>query len=606
MPVITRAQAKLLAKKSRTFPANSSISNNDWLIPFKKLPSSILFDKILPQLNIREIFQFGQALDGNKKYQNMYMTWLLSNRTRNFIYKKMTSAVIIDFLVDLQTPIYSEKQNFDFGIEFYSSVNLMRREMYEEFVLFKKNEYAPINFLLNYLAGIFLDHLFVQHTPSTTLVMDTRSSLQNTGIWIKMPGQNPNNKISWTQKIAADLLMTAPNRLGLIFIEGENYDRILLPDFYQEPIKNDPKNCHLYEYLMEWKLDTVEGHRKASIFSAVIKHLMSIRSLYEVKLRIFSLKDLGNKNRSFTRIYIPRPKTNLRSTKNYLEKLPQAINYALDEICHYGEAKELENPDLESIWTIITNKTDYTDKKACQLGYLHELGDIFIRDHCILGNFEIYGLANYAQPRNSRNSSPEEIAKNIKNELVIDESFIHKMHSVMAMSENGVFSIIDERFSKVFEDVFSVHDKSYMKLSAFDYYHSSMNQGQQPKHNIYFNIDYYWDPEEDTYKLGRCWGSDVYPYFRKEVSDLCLLDINIDPELTEKMLRYNGYMNDYENLRKIEVINDGKTVLYKRKLLDNPDHIHKKGLIDYLKNEREGIYGDPYYEVEYKTYMRGW
>ena len=83
---------------------------------FKKLPNHVLFDNIFKFLSIRDIFQFGQALEVYKdcvEYQDYYAIftkWLLSDSGRNFIYKKMTCTSVIDFLIDLQVPVLANDE----------------------------------------------------------------------------------------------------------------------------------------------------------------------------------------------------------------------------------------------------------------------------------------------------------------------------------------------------------------------------------------------------------------------------------------------------------------------------------------------------------------
>ena len=246
----------------------TSIPPTETIELFDKIPAHILLDEILAPLNIRDILQFGQAVINNEKYKSIFLNWLFSDRTRGLIYEKMRSVTILDFLVDLQLPTFDSKFNHEFGISYalhklecYESFTgmrrasmrraSMRRAMYKKF---EDNIYEPFDFSLNYLSGIMLDHLF--YGEQTTAV--SRNDQLGMGIWTKMPDEESKdaNDISWTQKIISQLLLQAPRKLGIIYIAGtephKDMDRILLPDFYDKPIKNDPENCHLYEYLMAY------------------------------------------------------------------------------------------------------------------------------------------------------------------------------------------------------------------------------------------------------------------------------------------------------------------------------------------------------------------
>ena len=132
-------------------------------------------------------------------------------------------------------------------------------------------------------------------------------------------------------------------------------------------------------------------------------------------------------------------------------------------------------------------------------------------------------------------------------------------------------------------------DKSYLKLSAFDYY----QQNKPSEYKFHLDIDY-----GNTTRDG-CFENEQEPIINNEkkltneccqpkpwtentctrkVSDLCLVNITLEPEIANRMLRY-VYKNDYTNLRKIEVINGGDRTVYKKKSVDNPEHIrHAKML----------------------------
>ena len=71
--------------------------------------------------------------------------------------------------------------------------------------------------------------------------------------------------------------------------------------------------------------------------------------------------------------------------------------------------------------------------------------------------------------------------------------------------------------------------------------------------------------------------------FKRDFSDLCLVHINVDPELADRMLRC-VYKNDYVNLRKIEIITDSGKIVHKKKSgLDNPQHKTLADLFESLK-----------------------
>ena len=71
--------------------------------------------------------------------------------------------------------------------------------------------------------------------------------------------------------------------------------------------------------------------------------------------------------------------------------------------------------------------------------------------------------------------------------------------------------------------------------------------------------------------------------FSRDVSDLCLVGINIDPEIANRMLRC-VYESDYKNLRKIEVINGEDKIIYKKEGgIDNPEHLAYVNLINKMK-----------------------
>lgn len=341
---------------------------------FDTIPTHILFDKILSPLNIREILQFGQALSGYNKYTSLFLQWLLSDRTRNLIYSKMTSGPIIDFLVDLQLNDDGSKREdsnrFMFGefqkIRFPPSIKSMERNLrikeYED-TLLADNSYEPIDFSLSLLSGLLLDHLFGKTDRNKTPV--TNIETFSSGVWIKMPGQNPKNKISWTQKIIAKFLLQAPKKMGLIFVDGQNSEeghstKIVLPDFYDEPIKNDPENCHLYEYLLELKLDTIEGRKNASILSAFVMHFLRTNQLIELRIRNFCLKmevthwQAIKLDVPMTKIYRPANKSPGLTEKNYLEKIDIILELTRKEISHFEDEnqttkkliKNLQNRDL--------------------------------------------------------------------------------------------------------------------------------------------------------------------------------------------------------------------------------------------------------------------
>ena len=125
-------------------------------------------------------------------------------------------------------------------------------------------------------------------------------------------------------------------------------------------------------------------------------------------------------------------------------------------------------------------------------------------------------------------------------------------------------------------------DKSYLKLSAFDYY----QQNKPSEYKFHLDIDY-----GNTTRDG-CFENEQEPIINNEkkltnecqpkhwsentctrkISDLCLVNITLEPEIANRMLRY-VYKSDYENLRKIEVINGDDTTVYKKKGVDNPQHI---------------------------------
>ena len=170
---------------------------NETIELFDKIPSHILFDQILAPLNIRDIFQFGQALVHIKKYRHLFLKWLFSEKTKNSVYCKMTAVPIKDFLIDLQLPYHKTCFDNIFKRSSYKSRRLMRREIYEKY----DNEdvvYESFDFMLNFMSGIFLDHLFYEK-PTTSVSnynFDPLSqSLNSSGIWPNILTDDPDSKI---------------------------------------------------------------------------------------------------------------------------------------------------------------------------------------------------------------------------------------------------------------------------------------------------------------------------------------------------------------------------------------------------------------------------
>ena len=483
-----------------------------------------------------------------------------------------------------------------------------------------------------------LDHLF--YGKQTTLVSETSSGI---GIWTKMPGEELNSKnkdeISYIQKIMAQMLIQAPKNMGFIYITGaspdQDMDRIILPDFYDEPIKNDPENCHLYDYMTEMKLDTIEGQRRAAILSSLVSHLICSYEGYGLRIRYF---EFWNKKRISVKIYTPKNE----SGKNFLEKINLGINLSFDEIVEYEEKKtnrkklmKLRYED-ENNWEMISNRPDANDKEILLLGYLNKFMDLFdlLSDkykcmapgHLNLGHFEIYGIASRSFTRYTDTKPRVEI----ENEFYVSECFFHEMTSQMRKSMSAILTIIDPSLEEKMKG-----DQSYLKLSPYDFYkvddgpkckyHLDIHYNQGCKNMIYLsyvfntrssrlppprsietfcNPDYsieqneFYHYEQDPIinnekQLYHDYCQQKYyldTTFKREFSDLCLVDINVDPELAERMLRC-VYKNDYGNLRKIEIITDsGKIVHNKKSGLDNPQHKDLADLILSLKKTSEQRY----------------
>ena len=137
-----------------------------------------------------------------------------------------------------------------------------------------------------------------------------------------------------------------------------------------------------------------------------------------------------------------------------------------------------------------------------------------------------------------------------------------------------------------------------MKLSAYDYYENS--EDSNSKYKFHFDLDYAMKISDDDLYYGvqqediinnekrliheycqkRHWSE---PQFSRDVSDLCLVGIHIDPEIANRMLRC-VYKTDYQNLRKIEVINGDDEIIYRKKGgIDNPEHQAFANLINMMK-----------------------
>jgi len=562
---------------------------------FNKLPFQLILDKILVKLNIREIFQFGQALTNYKNFRNAFMNWLFSKRIRNLIYKKMTSDSIFEFLAKLQIPDFKNKyadglkRTDDYG------ANLIRKLMYDDdkFV-FEDNPSEPFDFHLNYLSGILLEHLFNQQSKTPVTNLENYSI----GLWIKMPGQDINkNEVSWTQKIFARLLSQAPKKIGIIYIQfNHECKSIILPDLFDEPLKNDPKNCQLYEYLMEYKLDTIDGQRKAAVVSGFITHLLGSFDVSQLRVRNFFFW----KDEMITKIYTPT----IIQNKNYLESLPlgldldpeDILDHYYDFINHFGLRKYMYNEDREifesdwyTTWKLITDNPEINDYDAIWLGNLRNgyssttlcWYDRYVKNYG-LENYEIYGVANHAHRKN-------------ENKYVIDENFIHQETHFMRRSTNLIDRACVERLREGNEK----NKKSYMKLSAFDYYHDQLPADYDHKisGDVCFELNYdnilgndHVDETEDISKIIK-WPEPINNEtiltnadcnvcihddsrrgrkLKLGLSELSLIDINLDSKIAERMLRC-VYENDYRNLKKIEVTSNDDTVIYKKKALDNSE-----------------------------------
>ena len=542
-----------------------------------KIPFHVL-ENILIELNIREIFQFGQAFINYKNFKNVFLKWLFSTKIRKMIHEKMESDTIFDFLANLQfddfegrydwawenSDDHGEKSVISFGSPPPTRA-ILRKFVYDEFEEdLDDNFYEPFDFSLNFLSGIFLHHLFNQEYKTRVLLTPvTNVENYSIGLWIKMPGQDTNKtEVSWTQKIFARLLLQAPKKIGIIYIQFEDKRKgIILPDFYDEPIKNDPENCHLYEYLMEWKLESIDGHRKASAVSNFMTYLLSSLTLSDLRVRNFFLW----KKERFTKIYTPIA---IGETQNYLESLPLGINFdPEDPWWNYIDDKRTlkDNASAKFIWLIISNIDMYKDIRLAWTGNKQRYSSkirwfTYGLDYNGLKNYEIYGMANYTIQKD-------------ENRYIIDEDFFHQETDHM----REPWICVDE------DDIETVYDKSFMKLSAFDYYHDHDQQSPACEH-ITFELDLGYDSilNNNTEWLKEAINNEkiltnyfcnqhysIYEFRKlKFLSELCLVDIDLKPEIAKRMLRYI-YENDYQNLRKVEVMNDTYSIVYERE--QDPD-----------------------------------
>lgn len=206
----------------------------------------------------------------------------------------------------------------------------------------------------------------------------------------------------------------------------------------------------------------------------------------------------------------------------------------------------------------MTHFVDLTtlDVDRCIVQYLH------------LKHFEAYGLANKLYPKyviadNKRSK--------IENEFDIIESDVHFMTSQIHLFEIEPLECMINA---------AADTKTCLKLSAFDYFKTKDSDLLNEKYKFHFKHEYelkidddhfYGITQEPIINNEKRLSHDMVqqhhysePILDRELTDLCLVDIQLDKEIAERMLRY-VYKNDYKNLRKIEVINGGETVVYEKK-----------------------------------------
>ena len=468
-----------------------------------KIPLHIIFDHILPQLGIRDLFQFIYCFQSHPKYGPIFLKWLFLNpRTRKYLHEKMTAVSPLEFLENLQTldvekvsrkskmVLKQQKKSKNAGYTtkkygFGGRRNYMSGpDTMDELGHLHLNklfdgdngngkqanepEYEKINFYeysMRFLAGIVLDHIFNQETKVSklekpegenstssnemhddessgrdpneiidlTLDSDEREE-QNTpaakeqkrkrmqlnqtnhyfekplndppvyGIWTKMPGQHQDRKISWTQKIFAQFLMEAPKKMGFIWVKEM---KIILPDFYDMPILNDFENNHLYEYLREFKFDTVEGHRKACILGAFVLACLYSFNTTDIRIRVFSLNDYlpihdydyrhntqFTEPRTATRIYVPQIET-LHSPYPFQLTLPESVDMNNEE--QYQDSSLWDNYasfEEESAWDLLVDDPKFSHKKIIANALCAKMDLASATYHSPTNKIEIFGLAN--------------------------------------------------------------------------------------------------------------------------------------------------------------------------------------------------------------------
>ena len=468
---------------------------------FEKIPNHLLFDKILSKLTIRDIFQFGQALlldNENENYRKIFLNWLFSNATRKMIHRKMTSVRIIDFLIDFQIDVQDVGDRL-FCLCECGDCREIRKEIYGH-SFFQGNFAAEADnrsknpFTLNYLSGLFLDQLFNEQTRVTDLELNRENTCNSStdpelsepdrrGIWIKMPGQLPKNEISWTQKIIAKFLSQAPRKIAFIWIRELN---LILPDFYDEPIKNDPDNYDLYEYLMEWKFNTMNGLRRASIVSALLVHIIryccyyNFGMMYEVKIRLFAFDNKKCKlliteksNRIFTRIYMPRSKSTRKNSKSFLNCLRIAFRLSIQDRRKYEFSEYLRDSDynypstIEQNWAALSNSPSQDQKQIIRNGLVEDLLDL-VNSIKNVGHLEVYGLANTALGYEAYDPF-HKVYESL--EMHLDQEWFHILTGNVAAEDH-----VDIRCD-------STGVKSYLKMSAFDCYYNKIIDRVPCKYN---------------------------------------------------------------------------------------------------------------------------
>merc|ERR1719220_2317594 len=228
-----------------------------------------------------------------------------------------------------------------------------------------------------------MDHLFNTTTEVTKIKSDSEKFAEDIdldppsyGLWtdfVSDPeqvrrglGEESKNleKISWTQLILSEFLTTAPKKVGLIYIKET---KMILPDFYSEPIMNDTVNDHLNQYLRELKFDTDEGHKRTVCLAAFILAAVYTFDTEKIRIRIFSLKDHGHCPREGipnlrlnpgTKIYVAGGDSNSSQPPF---TLPPTVDMANDEQYQDSELwDDYASFEEVSCWDLLENNQDFS------------------------------------------------------------------------------------------------------------------------------------------------------------------------------------------------------------------------------------------------------